>query len=115
VATLTLATPNRTGTVFAPIAATNGDLFANSGREFFYIKNGSGSPMTVTFDSPGTCDFELAANSAHDLAVTVAAGVEKVIGPFSQTRFNDASGHVVVTYSSTTTVTVGLLAAASNA
>ncbi len=114
---LTLATPAKTGTTFVPVAATatTGDTFSNSGREFFYIKNASVSSITVTFDSPGTCNFELAANSAHDLVVTVPAATEKLIGPFSQTRFNDATGRVTAICSAVTTVTVGVIAAASNA
>jgi hypothetical protein len=114
---LTVATPTDAGTAFTPVAATSGgDSFLNSGREFFFIVNGSADPVVVTFDSPGTCNFELKANAAHDLVVHVLAGAEKIIGPFSQTRFNDASGYVHVTYDAVTSdVKVGLLAAASNA
>jgi hypothetical protein len=116
-ALLSTAIPKKTGTVFAPIAATatggGGDTFLNSGREFFYIKN-AGSSMDVTFVAQGTCDF-LTTDHAHDLVVTVAGSTEKIIGPFSQTRFNDANSHVTVHYSSVTSVTVGVLAAASNA
>jgi hypothetical protein len=115
-AILTVEVPTRTGTTFTVAAASSGgDSFANSGREFFFINNAGVDPCTVTFDSPGTCNFEVAAHANHDLVVVVAGGAEKLIGPFSQTRFNDASGRVNVTYSEVVTVTVALIAAASNA
>lgn len=111
-AVLTVQKPSAAGT-YAPVAAeAGGDSFPNTGVEFFYIKNGDASPKTVTFDSPGTCSFGLAANAAHDLAVTVPAGEEKLIGPFATARFNDANNRVQVTYSAVTSVTVAAVAAA---
>jgi hypothetical protein len=115
-ATLSVHTPTKTGVAIGAAAASaGGDIFPNTGREFFYIKNAGVAACTVTFDAPGTCNFEVAANAAHDLVVVVAPDGEEIIGPFSQTRFNDSAGFVHVTYSEVTTVTVTLLAAASNA
>jgi hypothetical protein len=109
-ALLTPKTPVLAGLLLGAVAANvGGDTFANTGKEFFYIKNGGGGAITVTFDSPGTCVFGLAANSAHDNAVSVGAGEEKIIGPFPTVRFNDASGLVSASYSGVGTVTVAVL------
>ncbi len=117
-ALLTLATPTQAGTAYAmTAAASGGDTFANSGREFVLVRNDHATdPRTVTFDAPGTCDFELAAHANHDLAVVVVAQTQEMIGPFSLTRFNDASGLVHVTYSDAAAdLTIAVVAAASNA
>ena len=106
-ATLTVQAPAASGTAITYAAAdVAGDKWLSSGNERFVVKNGSGSPVTVTFDAPGTCSFGLAANAAHDLAVSVAAGAEKWFGPFEVSQFKDSSGYVNVSYSAVTTVTV---------
>lgn len=95
------------GTAFTPDSANGGgDSFDNDGKVFFYIKNGGGAGITVTFDSPNTCNFNLSNNAAHDLAVSVGAGAEKMIGPFPVPRFNDVNNRVQVTYSGVSSVTV---------
>lgn len=109
-ATLTPVTPDITGPLLGAVAATGGgDQFANTGREFFYIKNGGGGAITVTFDSPTTCSFNVAANSNHDAAISVGAAAERIIGPFPTVRFNDGSGNVQVSYSGVTSVTVSVI------
>jgi len=86
-------------------AAAGGDSFPNTGVEYFQILNSHATlPRTVTFDSPGTCNFGLAANAAHDMAVVVpgvsgAPANRVVIGPFPVGRFNDGNSRVQVTYS----------------
>jgi hypothetical protein len=51
--------------------------------------------------SNNPCSFGVA-NSAHDLTVSVPAGQERIIGPFSTDRFNDVTtGNVTVTFSVT--------------
>lgn len=109
-ALLTPLTPTLTGPLLGAVAAAGGgDSFANTGKEYFYIKNGGGGGQTVTFDSPGTCSFSLAANAAHDVAVVVGAAEERIIGPFPMTRFNDGSGNVIVTYTGVGSVTVAVI------
>lgn len=64
----------------------------------------------MTFDSPTTCDFGLAANAGHDNVVAVGPGVERIIGPFPGNRFTSAAtGLVSVSYSGVTTVTVAVI------
>jgi hypothetical protein len=59
------------------------DTFANTGNEFFYIKN-VGAQMTVTFNSTAACSY----SSDHDPVVTIAATTgEQMMGPFTVDRF----------------------------
>lgn len=91
----------------AVAAAGGGDSFANDGYTVLYVKNGGGSPITVTIDAPGGVSPEAAQAFNPDVQFTVAAGAERLIGPFvDKTRFNDANGRVGVTYSGVTSVTV---------
>lgn len=110
-ALLTTQKPVGTGVAITYSAATTGpgDTFRNTGKEFMHVKNGSGSPVTVTFDSPATCSFGIAANAAHDRVVSVPATGDRMIGPFATNQFNNNSSLVVVTYSDVTTVTVAVL------
>jgi hypothetical protein len=98
--TLAGTTPSYTG------AGTSGDEFTNpDGKAFLHVKNGGGSQITVTINSQVPCNY----GHDHDITVQVSAGGEKLIGPFGPGRFNDTSGKVQVTYSSTTSVTVAVL------
>lgn len=109
-ATLTPLVPSLTGPLLGAVAAAGGgDQFSNTGRELFYIKNGGGGGITVTFDSPATCSFAGAALAAHDNVVSVGAAEERLIGPFPAVRFNDGNGNVQVSYSGVTTVTVAVI------
>jgi hypothetical protein len=103
---LTVQKPGAAGATLALAAASaGGDSFPNSGVEWFHVLNSHATaPRTVTFDSPGTCSFGLAANPAHDLAVVVpgldqAPNNRVVIGPFPTGRFNDGNNRVQVSYS----------------
>lgn len=105
-ATLTAVTTLPTGVTFAPTAAAvGGDQFLNNGNERFYIKNASGGSITVTFAPAGTPGGLALAT----YTVTVGAGVEKFVGPFSPQYFNNSSGYVTVTYSAVTSVTVAVI------
>lgn len=88
-------------------ASAGGDKFSNDGRTMLYIKNGGGASIIVTIDSRVRCNqgFD------HDIQVTVAAGSEKMIGPFEKARFNDADGKVAVAYSDVASVTVAAIRA----
>lgn len=106
-AVLTTVQPATGGSVATlASAAGGGDKFNNTGRERFRVRNGSGSTITVTFTAVRAAGCP--AGTLHDLAVTVAAGVEKAFGPFDVNRFNDVNDQVSVGYSSATTVTVGV-------
>ena len=93
-------------------ATGGGDTFANpDGKKFFFCKNGGGGSINVTFTAADTNanSQERGRITRADRVVAVAAGVEKLIGPFAPKVFNDAAGIVAVTYSGVTTVTVAVL------
>jgi hypothetical protein len=108
-ATLSAQSVAAGGTAITFTAAAAGDKFLNSGNERLVVKNGSGSPITVTIDSPGTCNFGLANAAAHDLVVSVAAGAEEWLPLLDLATFNDATGFANIVYSSTTTITVAVV------
>lgn len=83
-------------------ATAGGDSFDNDGRTMFIVKNGGGSPITVTFDSLVPSNYGTDVN----VVGTVAAGQTWFFGPFDPARFNDANGRVGVAYSAVTSVTV---------
>lgn len=109
-AALTTQKPSAAG-VAVTYAACNagGDTFVNTGREFIHVKNASGGALTVTISSGSNkCSFGIA-NAAHDLAVSVGAGSDKMIGPFDKDRFNDTSGNVNLSYSGVTSLSIAVL------
>lgn len=96
------------GGAVATLVAANagGDKFNNTGRERFRVRNGSGVSINVTFTATGSAGCP--EGTLHDKVVAVAAGAEKVFGPFDPARFSDASNQVAVGYSAVTSVTVGV-------
>lgn len=87
-------------------ADTAGDTFKNDGTVFLHVKNSGAAAITATIDSKKPCDqgFD------HNIEVQVPNGGERLIGPFSPTRFNDpATGMASVSYSAVTNVTVAVI------
>lgn len=103
-ATLTVVNMVRTGVDMAGVAAdVAGDEWVNTGQEMVEIKNGSGSPITVTLDIKPTVD----AATVNDPTVTIAAGATKAMGTFPTGWYNDSStGRAKVTCSAVTSVTI---------
>lgn len=87
-------------------AAAGGDDFANTGVEFLHVKNGSGSPITVTIVTTVTVDSLAVA----DLAVAIPAGEERMIGPFPCRWYGSSTD---ITYSDVTTLTIAVLQSGS--
>ena len=85
-------------------AAGGGDEFVNTGTEYLEVVNGSGADVTVTIVTPNTVD----GLAVTDRAVVVTAGERRKIGPFPTSIYNNSNSKVNVTYSSATSVTVGL-------
>ena len=83
-------------------AAAGGDTFDNDGHTFFHAFNGSGGDITVTIDSPVDCNQGF----AHDVAVVVTAGTDRMIGRFPVGRFHSSCS---VTYSGVTSLTVAAI------
>jgi hypothetical protein len=107
-ATLATQAINRAGLVPTLVAAAaGGDKFTPDNNTLLMVKNSSGAPITVTIATPGTNAIGL---NIDDVVVSVAAGAEKLIGPFPANYFaNPADGLAAVTYSGVTTLTVGAL------
>lgn len=106
-AALTPVTLKRTsnGNDLAGVAAAGGgDSFANTGKEFVVIKNGSGSPITLTVATPGTVDGDLA---IADRTATIGAGETRAVGPFPVSTYGET---VNLTYSGVTSLTVSIQA-----
>ena len=86
-------------------ANADGEAVPNNGLMFIHVKNGGGSQITVTIQTPVAYD----GLALEDQTVTIDAGDEKMIGPFS-TRFNQAGGtdkgKVYVDFSAVTSVTI---------
>lgn len=101
---LTVQTISRSGIApsYASGDAANGHQFSNNGKTFLHVKNGGGSSITVTIQTPGSVDGLAVA----DRTVTVANGAEKMIGPFPTTTYNQSGGLVYVDLSADTSVTL---------
>ena len=103
-ATITPQTISAPGTAITLAAANAGDVVANALGAKLIVRNAGGSSMTVTLTQQLACS--LGSNTpTHDLVVTVAAGAEEAI-PINQS-WVDSSGNAHLSYSTTTSVTVG--------
>lgn len=95
------------GTLAAPVAASaGGDKVAPNDRGFVDVNNGSGASITVTVVVPGNTSY---GQAQPDVAVTIAAGARRRIGPFPADLADPTDGLVAITYSAVTTVTVEAL------
>jgi hypothetical protein len=110
-ATLAVQTPAAGGSALTLAAATagaGGDEFLNTGKEMPVVDNASGGAITVTFVARTACDHGV----LHDLTWSVADGAREFHPPLDARRFNDPdTGRVKMTYSSATSVTVGVVKA----
>jgi hypothetical protein len=107
VATLATQSIARAGIVPAYAAAAGGgDRFTPGARTFLHVKNGSGGSITVTVVTPRTDQW---GNAIADNAVAIAAGVEKMMGPYPPESYGAvADGLADITYSGVTTLTIGV-------
>ena len=87
-------------------AAGGGDSFSNDENTFFYVANGSGGDITVTFDDTGSVSPTGATAFTPDVAVVVTAAESRMIGPFPKARFGSSVG---ITYSGVTSLTVAAI------
>lgn len=107
-----LATQDINYTGLAPAyaaAAGGGDTFTPDADTILHAKNGSGGAITVTIVTPGT---GVGGVAISDVAVSVPAGGERMIGPFPAQHFADpTTGQAAVTYSGVTSLTIAALRA----
>jgi hypothetical protein len=104
-----LANQQLVGTGLAPAfsaAAGGGDTCTPGDKTFLVVKNGGGSPITVTLAAfPDTAPWGAA---IPDPTVSVPAAGERWIGPLVGSSYaNPSTGTVGISYSGVTSVTVG--------
>jgi hypothetical protein len=108
-ATLATQPVSRAGIVPAyAAAAAGGDKFAPGKDTLLHVKNGSAAAITVTIVTPKTTSY---GSEIADNEVAVAAGSERLIGPFPYEHYADTDdGLGDITYSAVTSLTVGAFA-----
>lgn len=80
-----------------------GDQFPYGMYSLVVVRNDDTGDHTVTVTSYFD---DRAGATADDVAVTVTAGEERIIGPFPS-EFSDTDGFVQLTYDAVTSVTIG--------
>lgn len=100
-ASIPVQSPSLAGLTPAFVQAANTDTVPANGKVCLWVKNGSGAPITVTIITTAV----YSGLAVADVAVVVAAGAEKIIGPFARSLFANAQGEADIDYSATTTVT----------
>ena len=115
-ATLTVQPIIETGTAqnyATALASGASDVVANDGTVFLHAKNGHGSAertITITPQVTSFNDSVYGKLTKSAVAITVAAGGSKFIGPFKPDSYNNSSGQIVITYSdSAANITIAAL------
>jgi hypothetical protein len=87
-------------------ASAGGDTIAGAGNPTtqLQVKNGSGSPITVTFTGVVPCSQ----GATHNSVATIAAGALEYLDVPPQS-VDPVTGNAAVTYSAVTTVTVAAI------
>ena len=102
-AQITVQTVSLTGLNPTFVAATaGGDTVDPGDRTWLHVKNGSAAAVTVTITTPG----DVSGLAIADLAVSVPAGGERLIGPLTASLFATTGGLASVAYSAAASVTV---------
>lgn len=88
-------------------ATGGGDFFTPDSDTFLHVKNSDSSSHNVIVTTPGT----YGGLQIGDPTIAVAAGTERMFGPFPAQLFADStnSGLAAITYSSATGMTIAAL------
>lgn len=110
---MALLTLQHTGSGLNPTyvaAAAAGDSYVNQGAQTLLVRNQGPVPITVTIAAQTVCS----AGGLHPISFVVPAGglAPVLLGPYSQFFYNDASGNLIFSYSSTAQPAPGAMAAA---
>lgn len=101
-ATLAIQTIDQDGLTPAYVsAAGGGDKVVPGAGSFIHVKNGGGSPITVTLVTPGT----VSGLAVDDQTVTVTNAQERMIAVPDLYK-SPSDGLASITYSGVTTVTI---------
>jgi hypothetical protein len=83
-------------------ASATGDTFNNGQSPLLVIRNKNAASRVITIDAPGTCNFGLSANPAHDTPLTIlgdaGTGSYLFLRP-DPVHYNDINNSVAMTYS----------------
>jgi hypothetical protein len=115
--TINSTTTVATGVVLNALAAvdnTNGNQFANTGREMIEIANTNGPTLTVTIITAGVYTVGTTDYAVADINATINNAQTKIFGPFDTTLFNDANNNVQITYSAGANVTQRVITLGTN-
>lgn len=109
-ALLTPVLSSRAGVALTGVTptASTGDTFANTGKEYIFVNNGSAGSINVTLDMVATLDGA----AVTDPVVAVGAGVTKVIGPLPPALYSVglvSGGVAKFTCSAVTDITVKVI------
>lgn len=107
----TLATQSVKRSGLAPAyaaAAAGGDKFTPTSGTFLHVKNSDAAAHTVTVATPKQVIPDI---ETGDLAVSVPAGGERLIGPFPASHFGNPAdtGLAAITYDAVTGVTIAAI------
>lgn len=84
-------------------ASAGGDKTETGERNFLHVKNGGGSPVTVTLTSAAAYRGQ----AVSDVTLSVPASGERMIGPLSSELLQSATdGLCAIGYSGVTSVTI---------
>lgn len=104
-----LASQNVVSAGLAPTyvaAAAGGDEYTPGATTFVHIKNASAGALTATVVTHAT----FSGYAVADLAVSIPAAGERMIGPLAADVFRDpATGRGNVTYSGVTSLTIAIV------
>lgn len=106
---LTPVVADTDGVALTLVAAAASQTFLCGANVFLVIKNADAAPHNCVINDPNTPAPAGATAFDPDDTITVAAGTTVVAGPFLRQRFGDASGIAAITWSATTSMTVGVV------
>ena len=108
-ATLAQNVITRAGVVETLVAATaGGDAAPCNPDNYLKVNNGGGSPITVTLAIPAAYSGWSGVTYTNSV-ITVTNGTARLIGPLNPAIYQDpVTGLCTITYSGTTSVTVGV-------
>lgn len=101
---LSVASVVQGGVAVTPVTPdASGATFVNTeGKTFLQVFNDSASPITVTIKT----NYTVLGLALSDQTITVAAGVQKIAGPFTSAFHQDGGNKIVnVDFSAVTSVT----------
>ncbi len=93
---------------FASASGGGDSISAGRGQTYLvHFRNGSGGSITVTVNDPTSTTPEGAKQFDPDTTIVVPAGAER-LARLSSSRFMDADGNILMTYSGVTSLTVAV-------